>query len=146
MNPRSKIVGLVAGALLVIALAIGAALSAGGEPAQAPAAAGSALAQDQSHAPPAATRTVLVSRSGRAAPSQPGGPMNAERLTGAVPSAPTIATVLSDEDCQPDADGVSHCRNRLRLPGGRELTVRHPHRMADVPCMTPGERVRVAPA
>ncbi len=146
MNPRSKIVGLVAGALLVIALAVGAALSRGGEPARTPAAAGSALAPDQSHAPPAATRTVLVSRSGRAAPSQPGGPMNAERLTGAVPSAPTIATVLSDEDCQPDADGVSHCRNRLRLPGGRELTVRHPHRMADVPCMTPGERVRVAPA
>ncbi|MGZ4137590.1 MAG: hypothetical protein ACXVPX_08475 [Actinomycetota bacterium] len=62
------------------------------------------------------------------------------------PAGPMMATVLSDANCAPDADGVSHCLNRLRLDSGSELTVRHNHRMIEVPCLSPGERVLVEPS
>jgi hypothetical protein len=54
--------------------------------------------------------------------------------------------VLTDEDCAAGEHGISHCRNTLRLPDGKTLTVRNPHRMSEVPCMTPGETVRVGGA
>jgi hypothetical protein len=72
--------------------------------------------------------------------------MHAQLLKGKLPSRPLMATVTSDEDCAPDAAGISHCLNRLTLDGGRKLAVRHPHAMHEVPCMTPGERVRVVAA
>lgn len=88
-------------------------------------------------------RTVIVQRGREPAPSEPGEAMRAVLVRGALPAGATAATVTSDEDCAPDARGVSHCLNRLLLPGGRKLVVRHPHRMAEVPCMTPDERVRI---
>jgi hypothetical protein len=72
--------------------------------------------------------------------------MRALLLAGRLPAGVVTATVLTDEDCAPDAQGVSHCRNKLRLPSGKTIEVRHPHRMHDVPCMTPGESVRVGQA
>jgi hypothetical protein len=110
---------------------------------------GSAPAGSAAH--PGATpsnemRTVVVSSDAEPPPSRPGEPLRALRLEGSVPSRPVAATVLTDEDCAPDADGVSHCTNRLRLPGGRTLVVRHPHRMMEVPCLEPGEHVMVSPA
>jgi len=56
------------------------------------------------------------------------------------------ALVLTDTRCAPDARGVSHCLNRLRLSSGRVVTVVHDHRMMDMPCLSPGERVTVSPA
>jgi len=100
-------------------------------------------AQDHSHHAPARIRTLVVHPRGHAARSESPQAMKATRVRGSVPRTATIATVRTDEDCAPDAAGVSHCLNRLELPGGRKLVVRHLHRMADVPCMTPGERVRV---
>jgi hypothetical protein len=65
---------------------------------------------------------------------------------GTMPAAETQATVLTDEQCQPDAEGISHCLNRLRLSDGTEIAVRHPHNMQKVPCLSPGEHVQVVPA
>ena len=90
-------------------------------------------------------RTVLVSTNDVEA-SQPGRPLHARLVAGAVPTAETMATVMSDEDCAPDAMGVSHCLNRMKLEDGTEMTVQHPHRMSEVPCLAPGERVRVMAA
>jgi hypothetical protein len=39
-----------------------------------------------------------------------------ERLRGPLPASGAVALVETDEDCQPDARGVSHCTNRMRLP------------------------------
>lgn len=97
----------------------------------------------KAHERPAAVRTLVVSSEADPVPSQPGQTLRGRRVEGAMPSRTSLATVLTDEDCAPDAAGVSHCRNRIRLAGGRTLTVRHPHRMAEVPCMAPGERIRV---
>jgi hypothetical protein len=57
-----------------------------------------------------------------------------------------IGTVLTDTNCRPDSYGVSHCTNKIRLAGGRVLTVRHDHSMMNDPCLAPGERVHVRAA
>lgn len=87
-------------------------------------------------------RTLIVSSGREPTPSSPGSTLHALRLKGSVPSRPTVATVMTDENCAPDAHGVSHCVNRIRLPGGT-LVVRHPHRMMEVPCLEPGEHIMV---
>lgn len=56
------------------------------------------------------------------------------------------ARVLTDTRCIPDAKGVSHCLNRLRLASGAIITVVHDHRMMDMPCLSPGEHVTLSPA
>ena len=88
-------------------------------------------------------RSLTVTTKGEPAPSEHPERMRALLLDGHLPRGGVDATVLTDEDCAPDAQGVSHCRNKLRLPSGKSIEVRHPHRMHDVPCMTPGETVRV---
>lgn len=71
--------------------------------------------------------------------------LHAKLVSGTMPAAVISATVLSDEQCQPDATGISHCLNRMRLPNGSELAVRHPHDMSNVPCLAPGEVVQLVP-
>lgn len=101
---------------------------------------------DSTHTAPTTMRRLLVSARRAPAPSRPGTTMRALRLSGVVPRSAAVGTVVSDDDCVPDAAGISHCINRIRLASGRMLSVRHPHRMAEVPCMTPGERVQVRAA
>jgi hypothetical protein len=72
--------------------------------------------------------------------------LRAKLVKGRMPTAAVEATVLSDEECQADAHGFSHCLNRLRLPDGSEILVRHPHNMTLVPCLAPGEHVRLVPS
>lgn len=72
-----------------------------------------------------------------------GGVVLAYAVAASPPRRATQALVLTDESCEPDRFDVSHCLNRLRLPDGRTLTVRHDHRMSEFPCLSPGERVRV---
>lgn len=91
-------------------------------------------------------RTLIVSSEDDGTISEPGQPLHGILHHGDMPRAEMMATVLSDEDCTPDAAGVSHCTNRLRMADGSELAVTHPHRMADVPCLSPGERVLVRSA
>jgi hypothetical protein len=72
--------------------------------------------------------------------------LRAKLVGGTMPTAAVEATVLTDEQCQPDAQSLSHCLNRLRLPDGSEIQVRHPHDMRLVACLAPGEHVRLVPA
>jgi len=102
-----------------------------------------ARGQDASHQRPDGPRSLAITTRAEPAPSSHPERMRALLLRGRIPVGIITATVLTDEDCAPDVQGVSHCRNALRLPGGDTIEVRHPHRMHDVPCMTPGEIVRV---
>jgi hypothetical protein len=60
-------------------------------------------------------------------------------------TARTRAVVLTDTRCSPDARGVSHCLNRMRLADGTVVTAQHDHRMTEMPCLSPGEPVRLTP-
>lgn len=90
-------------------------------------------------------RTLVVGRTQPPA-SRPGVLLNARLVKGPMPSAATDGTVLTDEDCAANGQGISNCLNRIRLADGREIAVRHPHDMRYVPCFAPGEPVRVVPA
>ena len=90
-----------------------------------------------------AQRQVQLSRV-MPAPSDYDG-LHAKLIGGAMPAAAVEATVLTDEQCQPDARGVSHCLNRMRLADGSVIQVRHPHDMSKVPCLSPGEHVQLVP-
>jgi hypothetical protein len=103
-------------------------------------------AGDSAHTKPAYLRTLAVYTKREPAPSDHPERMRALLTAGKLPVAVVKATVATDENCEPDAEGVSHCSNKLKLANGRSITVRHPHRMHDVPCMTPGETVRVGRA
>lgn len=134
----------IASALVVIAA--GAFLLAGcGDSGQPVSASGHPSLEAQ---PPeqAELRTVLVFTDGSTAPSATPLSLNAELVEGPAPSQTAVATVLTDTDCAPDAAGISHCLNELQLADGSRLVVRHPHDMSIVPCLSPGEQVRVAPA
>ena len=92
-----------------------------------------------------AMRTVRVSAVPDDSISESARSLRAWRVRGAMPGGPTMATVSTDEDCAPDQEGISRCLNELRLDDGGALVVRHPHSMHQVPCMSPGERIRVVP-
>lgn len=65
--------------------------------------------------------------------------------SGRAPVYPTTAVVQTDENCTPDIYGDSHCKNRLRLANGHEITVQNSHNMQVYPCLKPGELVEVQP-
>jgi hypothetical protein len=93
----------------------------------------------------ATVRTVRVSAKPDDAVSDSPHSLRAWRVGGSIPASPTMAMVRTDEDCAPDEQGISRCLNELRLADGRRLVLRHAHSMARVPCMSPGERIRVIP-
>jgi hypothetical protein len=93
---------------------------------------------------PAAARTVLVSRA-MPMPSAHARRLSALLEDGPMPDRPMMAEVLTDTDCAPDAQMISRCQNVVRLDGGARLVLRHPHDMSRVPCLAPGERVRLVP-
>lgn len=137
MNPR------LVKALLAVALVAGlvaVAIGSGSDPGAGPSA---TTAADVGAGARVAPRTVVVSTGRMPSASRPGAPLHALQRSGPVPDRAQTATVLTDADCAPNARGLSNCLNRLRLADGRTLTVRHPHRMMDVPCLSPGERVTV---
>jgi hypothetical protein len=72
--------------------------------------------------------------------SNESGYLMANLRAGQLPASATKATVLTDSNCAPDADGVSHCLNDLQI-GNIVVTVQHHHKMANVPCLSPGETV-----
>ena len=93
---------------------------------------------------PASVRTVVVSLD-MPMPSAHSRMLSAKLIAGRLPDAPTMAEVMTDTDCSPDARMISHCRNEMRLPSGETIVVRHPHDMRDVPCLAPGEYVQLIP-
>lgn len=66
-------------------------------------------------------------------------------VNGLAPTVTTSAVVLTDSNCTPDGQGISHCSNTLRLANGHIITVRHDHDMHMVPCLAPGESIRLVP-
>src|SRR5215207_5825009 len=94
---------------------------------------------------PAAARTVMVSRA-MPTPSAHERRLSAMLEEGTMPPRPMMADVMTDTDCAPDTRMISRCRNVMRLAGGRRLVLRHPHDMSKIPCLAPGERVRLIPA
>jgi hypothetical protein len=93
---------------------------------------------------PVSARTVLVSRTMPMASAHPRR-LSAMLEEGAMPDGPMIAEVMTDSDCTPDAQMTSRCRNVMRLADGRTIVLRHPHNMTSIPCLAPGERVRLLP-
>jgi hypothetical protein len=75
----------------------------------------------------------------------PGARVTTVRLLAGVVTHRIAARVLTDTRCNPDAMGVSHCLNRMQLADGTQITVVHDHRMMDMPCLSPGERVTLTP-
>lgn len=114
-------------------------------------------------AAPAAGRTVIVAKGGEPLPATPfyalrdclGSPTTCQNgaegivltyeMDGVTPGNAVAGTVLTDENCEPDRYGVSHCVNRIALAAGGELVVRHDHNMGNDPCLAPGEKVVVKP-
>jgi hypothetical protein len=105
----------------------------------------SVVAVDPHGAEIESSRTLVVSRAQPPA-SRPGRLLHGRLIEGPMPRTAMNGTVLSDEDCGADFRGISNCRNRIRLEDGREMSVRHPHDMRDVPCLAPGEPVLIVPA
>jgi hypothetical protein len=93
---------------------------------------------------PASVRTVVVSRA-TPMPSAHERLLSAKLEDGTMPHRSMMAEVLTDTDCAPDAQMISHCRNVVRLEGGGKIVLRHPHDMTRIPCLAPGERVRLLP-
>ena len=92
--------------------------------------------------PGASARLVLVSQT-MPSPSQPGQPLHVKLVSGTEAFHDQAGVVLTDDQCAPDGNGVSHCLNKIRLASGQILTVRHPHDMSQVACLAPGEHVAV---
>ena len=60
-------------------------------------------------------------------------------------TASTLGLVLTDSDCTPDAQGLSHCHNFIELENGDKIQIQNNHQMSVHRCLQPGERVEVAP-
>jgi len=50
-------------------------------------------------------------------------------------------TVLSDSNCEPDAQGLNHCRNVIELENGARLLVVNNHKMSSNSCLHPGSGI-----
>jgi len=126
---------LAIGGAVIVALGLAVAVSAlsgRDEPQTAP-----------SPAPTAASsRRLIVSKTDDGVSTTPRS-LRATLVSGSLPAQPVTATVLTDENCTPDAAGISHCLNSLRMPDGSLAQVRHHHPMSTVACLTPGEHVTV---
>jgi hypothetical protein len=86
-------------------------------------------------------RTIVVAAPAeRLAPKS--GNLLANLVVGELPGGATQATVVTDSNCAPDANGISHCLNDLKI-GAAHITVQHHHDMSKVPCLTPGEKVNL---
>jgi hypothetical protein len=54
-----------------------------------------------------------------------------------------VGTVVTDTDCDPDANGLNHCHNRIDLADGGSIEVIHNHAMHRYPCLAPGQRMSI---
>lgn len=73
-------------------------------------------------------------------------PVYVELDSGVIPSDVSLLRVLTDENCTPDEQGVSHCLNRVEYAtasGMQTAALRHHHNMAEEPCLTPGQTLEI---
>jgi predicted outer membrane lipoprotein len=92
-------------------------------------------------------RRVAITDEARVSRNQD--PVYVQLVDGAIPAGVTHLTVLTDENCTPDADGVSHCINRVQFETGqgiKQAVLQHQHRMSEESCLAPGEVVELAAA
>ena len=129
-------------AAVAITAAVAGALALGGREEAAPETPASAA--EHPVAVPAAARTVVVSRT-MPMPSAHERRLSAMLEEGTMPRRPMMAEVMTDTECAADAQMISRCRNVMRLAGGQQIVLRHPHDMGSIPCLAPGERVRLLP-
>ena len=129
-------------AAIAIAAAVAGVLALGGR--EEGASNAPASASEHPIAVPAAARTVMISRA-MPMPSAQERRLSAMLEKGTMPDRPMMAEVMTDSDCAPDARMISRCRNVVRLASGRQIVLRHPHDMTTIPCLAPGERVRLIP-
>jgi hypothetical protein len=137
---RSHLTRLLSALAAVAALVVAALVVAGGDDG-----ARTRAVAEHPVAIPAALRTVTVHGT-MPPPSAHERRLSALLEHGAMPVGAMTAEVLTDTDCAPDERMISHCRNVVRLQDGHELVLRHPHDMSRVPCLAPGERIRLVPA
>jgi hypothetical protein len=137
---------LVAAPLVLVALAIGLAMSRPEATATMPPPAQAAAPHFVDTQATGEPRTLVIGGMSETLPgtSNEAGLLMANLRAGQLPEGATTATVLSDSNCAPDADGVSHCLNDLQI-GNIVVTVQHHHAMASVPCLSPGEAVTLMP-
>jgi len=72
-----------------------------------------------------------------------GSPVKVSFLSGTLPKGTKQVTVVTDENCNPDAQGIYHCLNKLSYGTGT-IMVQNTHRMMDQPCLQPGEVLHIA--
>lgn len=60
------------------------------------------------------------------------------------PGANLSGVVTTDTNCDPDAQGLSHCHNVIAFADGRSLEFIHTHAIADHPCLATQQRVILA--
>lgn len=63
-------------------------------------------------------------------------------------SAPPVGvrvagTVMTDTNCEPDSEGLSHCHNIIDLSDGRRIEIVNTHIMSRHPCLSPGDQLSV---
>ncbi|HEY4721219.1 MAG TPA: hypothetical protein VII92_05200 [Anaerolineae bacterium] len=63
--------------------------------------------------------------------------------TAPLPGVRLVGTVTTDTDCDPDAQGLNHCRNNIDLGNGRNIAVIHNHAMHNYPCLEPGQKLSI---
>lgn len=129
---KAALVGLVGLAVIVAAIVV--VMSQGASP--------STPATAVPHYQTTTLRTVVLTAGAEVSRGQ--GVVLAQLVGGTIPAGADRLAVLTDENCAPDGDGVSHCLNRVRFSGPQgegEATLQHHHRMAEEPCLAPGETV-----
>lgn len=52
--------------------------------------------------------------------------------------------VTSDNDCQPEAQGLSHCHNAIDLANGSRIVAIDTHAMMRNRCLAPGDRITLS--
>lgn len=67
-------------------------------------------------------------------------------VEGVFPVSVDKATVLTDTNCAPDANGISHCHNELQFADGSKATIQHHHEISKVGCFTPGQVLKIIQA
>lgn len=138
---------LIAGAvLLVVAVALGVATTRPQAKATMPPPEQAAVPHFIDVKAPGEPRTVVMGGMTDSLPgtSNEAGYLMTNLRAGQLPEGATTATVLTDTNCEADADGVSHCLNDLQI-GNVVVTVQHHHQMHSVPCLSPGETVTLMP-
>lgn len=134
MFRNSHRAGLLIAVLVAATLTVGLASCGGGE-------SSSSVSSAGAHATPGEVERTVVVYNHVPAPSPSQTILHAGLEEGQLPAGPVRATVLTDEECEPDAQGISHCRNEVQLRSGKTVVLRHLHDMMQVECLAPGEEV-----